>query len=210
VARDDEGGSSERRGAPAVESEIGALDEDKVDKVFGKTLGSLQRCLDQGSRRVEFIGGSVSFFIKVDGDGQLSHAHLERSTIGDRDTEKCMLDVLAKRPWPKPVGGESGFARKSFEFDPPNDVRPPADLSEDFVSEALDGKLSMKIDECKNGTRGRFTATMYVDTEGAVLAVGVTPPDEGGESAVDCLVDALKQATFPSPGSWPGKISFAL
>ena len=57
---------------------------------------------------------------------------------------------------------------------------------------------------------GNFEATMYVSTDGSVLAVGVTPPDEGGEDAVDCLVSTLKQATFPSPGSWPAKVTFAL
>jgi hypothetical protein len=42
------------------------------------------------------------------------------------------------------------------------------------------------------------------------LSVGVTPPDDQGESAVDCLVEVLKHAKFPSPGSWPAKVSFSL
>ena len=72
------------------------------------------------------------------------------------------------------------------------------------------GKLSGKISSCKNGSGGNFEATMYVSTDGSVLAVGVTPPDEPGVEDVDCLVSALKQATFPSPGSWPAKVTFAL
>jgi hypothetical protein len=51
---------------------------------------------------------------------------------------------------------------------------------------------------------------MYVATDGSVLAASVTPPSEEGEEAVDCLVSTLKDASFPSPGSWPAKITFAL
>ena len=120
-----------------------------------------------------------------------------------------MLDVLRSKKWPKPVGGEHGLARKSFEFDPPNDVRPPTDWDGEQLEKTL-AKLRGKIRSCKNGSGGNFEATMYVSTDGSVLAVGVTPPDENGEEAVDCLVSTLKDATFPSPGSWPAKVTFAL
>ena len=42
----------------------------------------------------------------------------------------ALAEVLVeRRVMPKPVGGDVGLARKSFDFDPPNDVRPPADYS---------------------------------------------------------------------------------
>ncbi len=192
----------------AVSSEIGGLDESKVNAAFESSLGGLERCLHQGSSRVEFLGGSVSFFIKIDTAGKVDGAYLEKSTLGDRDTEKCMLDTVRSRHWPKPVGGEHGLARKSFDFDPPNDVRPPADYDQDHLSKAL-GKISDKVESCKS-SRGSFEATIYVATDGSVLAAGVTPPDETGEDSVDCLVSTLKSASFPSPGSWPAKVTFTL
>jgi hypothetical protein len=194
-----------------VSSEIGALDEAKVDRTFVHMQRAFERCLHDGANRVEFLGGAVTFFIKIDASGKLSHAHLEESSLGDRDTEKCMLGALRAKSWPKPVGGETGLAHKSFEFDPPNEVRPPSDLGQDFTEKTLSkGDVAKEIDACKQGHSGAFKATMYIDTEGKVLAVGMTPPDEDGESEVDCLVSALKQATFPSPGSWPGKVQFNL
>lgn len=208
-ADDDPGASSHRGSGISATAEIGALDEAAVDRTFAKSITALERCLHDGASRVEFLGGAVSFYIEVDAGGSLSHAHLEESTIGDRSTEKCMLNALRSKSWPKPVGGDIGYARKSFDFDPPNDVRPPTDWSQDRVNEALE-KLTTKIDECKTEGSGRFKATMYVGTDGTPLAVGVTPPDERGEAAVDCLVEALKGATYPSPGSWPAKVSFEL
>jgi|RhiMethySRZTD1v2_1073278.scaffolds.fasta_scaffold54638_2 hypothetical protein len=190
-------------------AELGALDEAKTDAVFAALLPSLERCLHQGAEQVEFLGGGVNFFVKVDADGSVASAYFEESTLGDRETERCMLSAVRKKRWPKPVGGEVGYARKSFDFDPPNDVRPPEEWESNRVSDALDS-LSKKIDSCKDGVRGKFGATMYVDTSGKVLAVGVTPPDESGDESVDCLVGVLKDAKMPSPGSWPAKVSFQL
>jgi hypothetical protein len=192
-----------------VSAEIGGLSEEKVDKTFQRALPDFQKCLDDGSKRVEFLGGSVSFFLKIDARGKVDHAHLEKSTMGDRDTEKCLLDSLKGKRWPKPVGGLHGLARKSFDFDPPNDVRAPTSWDGDRVSDAV-SRLSKQVSACKKSDKGAFEATVYVATDGSVLAAGVTPPDEAGESDVDCLVAALKNASLPSPGSWPAKVTFSL
>lgn len=199
-------GNSEGMSANA---EIGALDEAAVDNTFQKSLSGLEHCLASGAQRVEFIGGKVAFYIEVDRQGALGEARLEDSTIGDRDTEKCMLGVLRRKSWPKPVGGDKGYARKSFDFDPPNDVRPPTDWDGERLSAALK-KLDSELGECKQGTSGRFKATMYVSTDGTPLSVGVVPPNQAGEAALDCLVEKLKAETYPSPGSWPAKVSFEL
>ena len=191
-----------------VSAEIGALDEEKVTKVFTKSVNELQQCLSEGAGRVEFLGGSVEFYIKVNKNGRLSHAHLERSSLGDRTTEKCMLDIMRGKSWPPPVGGEVGLARKSFDFDPPNDVRPPTPWESDRVAESIEAH-SAELRACK-ASPGSFTVTMYIGTEGAPLSVGMSPPDEAGEASVDCLVGVLKGARYPSPGSWPAKVTFTL
>ena len=190
-------------------SEVGGMNEEKVDATFKSSLGGLQACLEQGSSRVEFLGGSVNFYLKIDASGRIEHAHLEQSTLGDRTTERCMLDALRGKRWPKPVGGEVGLARKSFDFDPPSDVRPPTDWEESEVRETVD-KLRGKFRDCKRGRLRGFSATAYVAADGSVLGASVTPPDEEGEEFVDCLTEVIREATFPSPGSWPAKVSFSL
>src|SRR3954469_23086645 len=69
-----------------MSSEIGGLDEDKVNAAFEASLKGLERCLQEGASRVEFLGGAVSFFVKIDVDGKADGAYLEKSTLGDRDT----------------------------------------------------------------------------------------------------------------------------
>jgi hypothetical protein len=190
-------------------SEIGGMNEDDVDQAFNSSVKSLQRCLNLGAKRVEFLGGDAAFLLKIDGAGKVSTAYLEHSTLGNRTTERCMLDALRAKSWPKPVGGEHGLARKSFSFDPPNDVRPPTEWAEHEAAPGLK-KITSEIADCKRGHSGPFEATLYVGTEGNVLSAGVTPPNEDGDGAVDCLVGVLEAASFPSPGSWPAKVTLSL
>lgn len=192
----------------SMSSEIGGLNQEAVDRVFASAGSDLRRCLDAGSSRVEFLGGDVGFVVKIGQDGHVRHAHLEQSTLGDRTTEVCMLDALKKRSWPKPVGGETGIAQKPFSFDMPNDVRPPTDWGPDSIEETLQ-ELAPKIDACKT-SGGSFSVTMYVDTDGSVLSAGIAYDSDTGDSAVDCLLDIVKQASYPSPGSWPAKVTFSL
>lgn len=201
---------TEQRGSGvSTSSEIGGLNEEDVDRTFGNSVKGLERCIHSGAQRVEFLGGSVSFYLKIDGSGKVSSAYLEHSTLGNRETERCMLDSLRAKTWPKPVGGVHGLARKSFSFDPPNDVRPPTTWNGEDAEPGMK-KIASDVGRCKDGHSGPFEATLYVGTNGQVLSVGVTPPDEGGENAVDCLVGVLEGASFPSPGSWPAKVTLEL
>jgi hypothetical protein len=192
----------------AASSEIGALDEGKVTQTFQGVLDDLKQCLSAGASRNEFEGGDIAFLVKVDTSGKVLHAHAERSTLGDRDTEKCMLKALRRQSWPRPQGGDIGVARNSFGFDMPNDTRPPTDWDADRVRETIAG-LSGKLDKCKNGASG-FTATVYVDPDGAATSAGIASSDDSGEDAADCLVGVLKSAKYPSPGSWTAKVTFPL
>jgi hypothetical protein len=199
---------AEHRGLSA-EAEIGALDEAAVSSNFREALPGLQKCLLQGSKRVEFIGGNITFFIKINKQHEIVHTHAVESTLGDRKTELCMFDVLKSMSWPAPEGGEIGIAKNPFEFDNPADVRAPVIWNESQVA-AQRSALSGELSSCKRGISGQFTATLYIDTDGSPLSGSVTPPDEAGESAVDCLVGVLLGAKYDSPGSWPAKVTLDL
>lgn len=190
-------------------AEIGALDQEEVAKGFREAQRGIQACLIDGAKRVEFLGGDIAFFIKIDQQQKLAHVHAEHSSLGDRATEKCMFDALRNSTWPAPEGGLMGIAHSSFDFDMPNDVRPPVMWDSRRVKPQKSA-LHDQILECKHGSKGKFEATLYVDTEGSPISASVTPPDEAGESSVDCLVSLLLKAHYDSPGSWPVKVTFPL
>jgi len=191
----------------SIGGQLGSLDEGKVDDTFNRLIPRFGNCLSQGSSRVEFIGGHVKFFVRIALDGTAKWAYLSESTIGDRDTERCMLNVAKGVRWPLPLEGE-GQAQKAFDFDPSPDVRDAVPWGADRIARTL-ASARPKLGQCTQGAPGRYRATVYVQTNGTALSAGVAPPDERGEGgAADCVVDVIRGMKFPSPGSWPAKVMF--
>ena len=190
-------------------AEIGALPEEDSVWAFRESFDAIQKCFIAGAHRIDFIGGEISFQVWVNSAGQVEEVYADNSTLGDRTTEQCMFDALRGAPWPKPVGGPIGVAQNAFEFEMTGDVRPPVPWDESQVADALASKRA-EINECKNGSSEHFLATAYVDTDGRPMSVGMAAPNRHEEVNSDCLVQVVEGITFPSPGSWPSKVSFYL
>jgi hypothetical protein len=191
----------------AMGGQLGSLDEGKVNETFATLVPRFGDCLSQGSSRVEFLGGHVKFAIRIALDGAAKWAYFSESTLGDRDTERCMLNIAKSARWPLPQEGE-GQAQRAFDFDPSPDVRDAVPWGADRISKSL-ASARAKLGQCAHRAPGKYHATVYVHTNGTALAAGVAPPDERGEPAsVDCMVEVIKTMRFPSPGSWPAKVMF--
>lgn len=187
--------------------EFGGMDGEKVQKTLKRLYPSLSDCLMEGYKRVDFLAGSVGFLVKVNRRGKAEVAHAESSTLGDFETEQCMLETLEASAWPKPVGGLIGLARTSIAFDAPSDVRPPVEWSYDEVRDKVEDRRS---DFIACGIEGEYTLTAYVATSGKVITAGIAHTDDQGADAAVCAIDTLKDITFDSPGSWAAKVTFSL
>ena len=184
------------------------MDPGAVKKAFGSLDEQFMGCQKRALDRVEVLSGSVKFFLRIGADGAARWTYLEGSELGDRETEKCLLDAVRAAQWPKPDGGDAE-AHYGMEL-PLQSTRPANDWSPDKVSAAL-GKHGDAIDRCKAGARGTFHATMYVGPGGKVLAAGMATSNKDGEEKADCLTEVLlKMKGLPSPGSWPAKVAFDL
>ncbi len=189
-----------------VMQDYGGMNEEKVARVFKRIQGDLAQCMLDGQKRVEFLGGSVGFYMEVDLTGRAKSAHVEQSNLGDYETEQCMLEVLRAQKWPKPVGGKLGKINSSgWTFDPPEGVRPPVQWDSDNAEKAIE-HANEEMASCGGG--GPFNITAYVATNGSVLSAGVAHSDDAGDKTAACLVEAIKHAKFGSPGSWPAKLTF--
>lgn len=151
---------------PQVSQELGSIDQKKVEQTFANLqTGQLETCHKQGRDRVEFLTGDVKVFLRIDGNGKMKYGYFEDSTIGDRDTEKCILGVFSNTSWPKPEGGEAEV-RSGFGWGPGGE-REPTSWSSDKVTTALvDAKdVKKEVDACKKGIKGDFRVTAYVEAE---------------------------------------------
>jgi hypothetical protein len=196
------------RPALQMKSELGSVDPAAVKQAFHVLDDKFADCQKRGTDRVELLAGSAKFFVRIGADGAAKWAYLEESEIGDRATEKCLVDVALGARWPRPDGGEAEV-RYGMEL-PQQATRPPTDWPSDKVAQAL-GKHGAAIDKCKAGAGSAFHATMYVGPGGKVLAAGVVTAAKDADDTVDCLAGVLeKMKGLPSPGSWPAKVSFGL
>jgi hypothetical protein len=189
-------------------SELGTVDPGAVKKAFTALNGAFMDCQKRALDRVEVLSGTAKFFLRIGEDGTTRYAYLEDSELGDRETEKCLLDAVNGAQWPKPDGGDAE-ARYGMEL-PLQATRPPNDWAQEKVTSAL-SKHGDAIGKCKAGATGTFRATMYVGPGGKVLSAGVAATTRDGADKADCLAGALvKMKGLPSPGSWPAKVSFGL
>lgn len=191
-------------GATFYESEIGGMNEYAVDDAFKTLSGPITRCLETGTSRVEALGGSFTVSFRVDRKGGTRWAYMKSSTLGDRATESCVLEIVRRETWPKPLSGE-GLAQKTFEIEP---SAAPHVVDEKRVRGVV--KMAQKkTASCRKGVQGAFLATAYLEPNGRVRAVGVAPPDEKGESVVDCVVDEIHKLKFSGTGKL-AKVSFEI
>lgn len=189
---------------PSAEAEIGGLNEEAMNRAFQSLEPAVQACIAEGAARVKTLGGSVTLKLRIKRDGTARWAFMKNTSLGDRETEKCMLGAVRGKTWPEPLGGE-GIAEKSFDLEPQS-TPIPLDEKRSKLTLAQIRKDSWK---CRKGVRGTFTATVYVRTNGHVISVGITPPNEKGEAAADCMTDMIKKMKFV-PGRKTGKLSFVM
>jgi hypothetical protein len=196
-----------KRIVPSVESEIGALDAGKVQAVFDAASGALKDCYSRGVGRIGFLAGEIKLAVRVGEDGATRYTFVKDSTLGDRSTEACMLGVLMKQRWPKPEGGKEGNADTSFTFDPGDEERPPVEWSEARMGDGFK-KARPALSQCRSSAgAGPMKVTLYVDTDGKAMGVGVSGADVKSEDAAKCIVDLLTGVKFASPGSYAAKVT---
>jgi hypothetical protein len=199
------------KGGPSVSQELGEIDPKEADQAFARVQSKFQACQKAGMKRVGPLAGDVKFFVRIGPDGHAKYVVLEDSTLGDVETERCMVDAVNGAQWPVPRGGQEAEARKGYGFDA-GDEREPAMWGPDKVQAAV-AKQDSELKKCTAGVTGSFKVTVYVEPEkkdGKVLSVGVAPPNKEAQGKVNCIVDAVKGMKLPSPGGYLAKATFSL
>jgi len=202
-------GAPEQPPTATATAEIGGLDEREAEASFRASLDSLQQCVQNGVERLEFMGGSIEFAVKVGADRQAASVWAAQSSIGERSTEKCMFEALRSVTWPAPQGGLFGIARNSFEFEPKKGSPTPAVWDAGRVAGVVD-HVHGTIAECGSGSLESILVTLYIGEEGQAIAGGAASDEPIDEAQVDCVVDALLAAQYPRPERAPTKVRFRL
>ena len=217
--------------------ELGSIDDGAIQAVFIKIGDQLEVCHAQGRARVGVLAGDVTVFMRIDAQGHARYDYLQASTLGDRDTEKCILDLLIQTPWPAPVGGEAEVTH-NFGWSAGSE-KPPLLWESNKVTDAIDASTSAKhsLDQCKRSVNA-MQLTGYVSAGapsssaaptkktkaksrkksgkskgqklGHFRALGAASSTKDVADQIDCVIGALKDLPLPSPGSSTAKIFLTL
>jgi len=204
--------AAEAAHGPTFHQELGSIDDRAVSNTFNDLNQHFLGCQTAGLKRIPYLSGVAKFFMRVGEDGRTKWTYLEQSSLGDYETERCMLDVVEGAQWPKPIGGDATVER-DVTFDPPPDTRQPADWPPDKVAATV-GKHKKDVDKCVDAApTTKFSVTAYVEphgSEGRVRAAGVAISNKEGSAQAQCVIDAVKSMKMPSPGSYAAKVAFGL
>lgn len=185
-----------------VGSELGTVDPNKVKEAFRALYPKFMTCQKGRLSAIEVLSGNVNFFLRIGSDGAAKWTYLLDSDLGDRDTEKCLLEAIKSASWPKPDGGGDAEVQYGMEL-PQNAARDAVEWPVDKASQLVD-----VVEKCKAGSRATYKVTLYVAEGGKVLGVGVAAPEKDADEKIECVVKTVKKQKLPNPGNWPAKVSF--
>ncbi|MET0285595.1 MAG: AgmX/PglI C-terminal domain-containing protein [Polyangiales bacterium] len=187
----------------AVSGLLGTLSQQEIRGALEPKLPMFLRCVTQRRAQVDVLAGAITMRFNVAVDGSVDHVQPAESTLGDREAERCLLELAKATKFPAPHGGEAEF-RWPLELPPDGDVRPPVDVPPDQALASARAELHAK---CGGGP---VLVTAYVDPAGSVLAAGASAPELSTPSELDCIAEGVRAFRFESPGSYVGKLSFTL
>lgn len=188
----------------AIEGLMGTISQMAVQRGIEPKMGRFLACFTQRYGQVELLGGHIEMAFRIHRDGTVRYVYPRASTIGDRETERCLLDTAASIQFSRPAGGEAEFTYP-LDLDPPEDVRPPLVWDATQVASQVESNAS-SVAQCGRG----FSVTVYVDRGGRVMAVGASTDDPDNAANLDCIASAVREWTMPDPGSYPAKVTFSL
>jgi hypothetical protein len=197
---------AEREDSLAITGLRGTLSQEEIKKALDPRMGKFARCVQQRAGEIEWLAGGVTIEFRVKVDGSVALAYPRDSSLGDRATERCVIEVAQATRFPAPRGGEADFAW-SFEVPLDGSIREPVSLPDETIQSALSTQSGALASACGAGSYG---VTAYVDPEGKVVAAGASAADEQSAAQLDCVTSTVQGFTFPSPGSYPAKIRFSV
>lgn len=191
-----------------IEGLMGTISVDAVQRGLESRMSRFSRCFFSRYEAIEVLGGRIEMEFRVHVDGTVRWVYPSASTVGDRHTERCILEAASGIRFQRPRGGEAEFSYP-LELDIPEDVRPPLNWDGTRISSVLSGGARQVLSDCRPaGSGAHFHVTAYVSPGGNVISAGASANEEVEGAVLDCITDAVVRWDMPDPGSYPAKVRF--
>ena len=201
---------SRPRGKVNVHGIEGTLASFDVQVTIEKKAREFAACHEPRARRVPMLSGSIEFGIHVKHSGDVSGVELRASDVGDRELERCFVEVIRNARFPRPHGGDANVTYTML-LGPVRKGREPEVWGPGRVQHLVAKKLSEVREECAIEYGEAFTVTAYVNASGKVVAAGVAAKTVTETQRFDCIAEQLVRWPMPKPTKKRyAKVTFAL
>jgi hypothetical protein len=192
-----------------VEGQLGTLPQGVVSRVVRDATTSLAECYTRRHQSMPFLAGAITLKLRVGNDGAVRYALPIESTLGDRETERCMVDRAQTLHFTEPCGGEAEVTFP-LELEASEDARPATPVPASRLEATL-REHRAAVARCTAGTTGAsFRVTLYLTPEGRVASSGTSIPSPEAVPAADCITREVASWRVPSPGSWYARTTLEL
>ncbi|MBK8694629.1 MAG: AgmX/PglI C-terminal domain-containing protein [Deltaproteobacteria bacterium] len=184
----------------SIEGQMGSLDPARVRRILRDAEPAMLACYTRRVEALPCLAGRVALRIRVGEDGAVRWAIPTESTLGDRATERCMVETAATLRFEPPCGGEAEVAY-SLDLDGGPDRRPATDVAAQRVETALRTRRTA-LATCRHGDHTPLRVTLYVAPDGTIPAAGAALSSHEATGMTDCVLREVQALRLPTPGSW--------
>ncbi|MEM9188353.1 MAG: AgmX/PglI C-terminal domain-containing protein [Myxococcota bacterium] len=167
----------------------GSISEVDATRALQPRMPQFAQCFVRHADELPSGRGDVRLHIRVGTTGQVLSAYPEMSTVGHRGVERCLGEVAMRTRFPRPRGGEATVTWP-ISLDLGDEAPEPAVLSATQVRRVVEDRGAEAMTMCGVSSTTRVTA--YVQG-GRVLTLGAAVFTEVESSAIDCLVEQVRQ-----------------
>ncbi len=194
----------------AVRGIEGTLSNFDVKVKFDEHAREFTSCHEKRARKVPMISGNIEFGIHVMKSGEVSEVDLRTSDVGDRELERCFVEIVRGIKFPQPHGGDANV-KYTMMLSPAGKFGEPEQWNAGRVQH-LAAKLGKDVrEECSLQRGEAYTITAYVNASGRVVAAGVAGMAMSEPSRPDCIAEQLAHWPMPKPTKKRiAKVTFAL
>lgn len=156
------------------------------------------KCQESPARRVPMLAGSIEFGIHVRHSGEVSDVDLRASDVGDRELERCFIDVIRGVHFPRPNGGDANVTYTML-LGPAGKGREPEQWNPGRVQHVVNKHGADVREECSLPTDQAYTVTAYINASGRVISAGVAGKAMSETDRFDCIAAQLSRWEMPKP-----------
>jgi len=187
-----------------VEGLHGSLSPRDARRAMEPQMPALTGCFAMHSGGLDQLSGRIRMSIDVAGDGRVTRAYPADSTMGCRDVERCVSDVVRRTRFPATQGGGDAHVLWTLNLDA---QREPITWPSDRVERLVRRRGRRVARAC--GAEGEVRVTAYVARNGRVLRAGAASTEHLDAEVLDCVATKVRRWRIPGARR-VSKVSFDL